>query len=328
MPRAIRKNLFWIIVIAVAAPFIFLGFAHDKFFPVVEGKIYRSAQLSGHRLQHIIAEKKIRAIINLRGKDEDGAWYQMESDIARQNNVKIFNIRLPAHDLPAYTRLNELFDTLCASPRPLLIHCWRGADRAGMASALALIIEGESSLEEAKKQFSWRYGVAPFLDSVGNLVFSEYETWLKNRKLAHSLPNLTRWIRQEYTDNAGNIIYYVDGTDYSEFGSDHIVVIPPDARLVNLKGWAVHAGNLSRVENLRVGVADGVFQKARYGVNRPDVAAYVGAPPSVSTDYVVGWTATFDADAFSPGCYPIRLAFERDGGAAVDIFTDFKLCFR
>ena len=40
-----------------------------------------------------------------------------------------------------------------------------------MASAIALILNYDPSLETIEKQFSWRFGVVPYSDSIG-VIFS------------------------------------------------------------------------------------------------------------------------------------------------------------
>ncbi len=55
----------------------------------------------------------------------------------------MLNIGFGSHELPQSNRLNQLVDALLTAPRPILLHCHRGADRTGMASAIALILNGD-----------------------------------------------------------------------------------------------------------------------------------------------------------------------------------------
>jgi hypothetical protein len=48
-------------------------------------------------------------------------------------------------------------------PKPMLIHCWGGADRTGLASALYLYGVKHQGSDQAAEQLSWRYGHLPYL---------------------------------------------------------------------------------------------------------------------------------------------------------------------
>ena len=72
----------FLIAVGIIMGIIFSYFyAFDNFHVVIEERIYRSAQLSENRLQKIIAKKKLKTIINLRGKNEEKKWYAIEKKI-------------------------------------------------------------------------------------------------------------------------------------------------------------------------------------------------------------------------------------------------------
>ncbi len=176
-------------------------FFSDRIDTVIEGRVYRSAQLSADGLQKIIREKGIRSIINLRGNYGEAEWYIKEREISERNNVRLYDIMLSAHDLPEYGKLMSILDILSRAERPILIHCKRGSDRTGMVSALVLVLEGDPPLSRIEEQFSWRHGVFPFYRSIGPLFFSKYEQWLKRAHIAHSKDNLIYWMKNEYHDS-------------------------------------------------------------------------------------------------------------------------------
>lgn len=203
--RLPKKSFFILISFSLVTFALYQLFFNERIDTVVEGKVYRSAQLSCDSLQKIIDEKGIRTIINLRGGSKDAGWYVRECEIAKKNNIRLYDISIPAHELPEYAKLISLVDALQISERPILIHCRRGADRTGMASALALAIEKDPPFSYIKKQFSWRYGVLPVYRSIGPYFFSKYEQWLNKTGKAHSRDTLLYWIRNEYVDNRGNL---------------------------------------------------------------------------------------------------------------------------
>ncbi|MCL9977362.1 tyrosine-protein phosphatase, partial [Klebsiella quasipneumoniae] len=58
---------------------------------------------------------------------------------------------------PHRDRILRLLGIWRSSPGPLLVHCKSGADRAGLASGLCLLVEGRTAAE-ALRQLSWRFG--------------------------------------------------------------------------------------------------------------------------------------------------------------------------
>ena len=210
------KKIFFIVA-GVMAVFIFLFlvsfYFSSQIYPVVDYKIYRSGQLSHQSLESAIREKGIKTIMNLRGEAKDSPWYNEEKKTAIQHKVKLYDIRLSPHDLPKYQSIIEILDVLVTSEKPLLIHCYKGSDRTGLVSALALVLEKDLPLDELKKQFSIRYGVLPFTKSIGPLLFSRYEAWIQKNKKTHSRNNLLYWLKQEYQDNYGNLVFMIDQID-------------------------------------------------------------------------------------------------------------------
>lgn len=119
------------------------------------GLVYRSAQLSPAHLQRLIAEKHLRAVINLRGHS-DAPWYVAESTVTAAAGVRHFDLSLSARMEPDSTRLDSLRMLLRTAPTPFLIHCEAGADRSGLASALYALDELGQTPEEADRQLTWR----------------------------------------------------------------------------------------------------------------------------------------------------------------------------
>ncbi len=58
---------------------------------------------------------------------------------------------------PSREQILALTEALRTAPEPILIHCKSGADRAGFAAALFLVLEG-ASVSHAVRQLSLRHG--------------------------------------------------------------------------------------------------------------------------------------------------------------------------
>lgn len=129
-----------------------------NFHPVVEGQFYRSAQLSGEALDRLIAEKGIRTIINLRGVNEGQPWYDEEVAVAEATGTTLINFSWSDRREPSDAEIAAYIAAVKESPKPILVHCKAGADRAGLASALYLAAIEKVAPEVAGAQLSFRYG--------------------------------------------------------------------------------------------------------------------------------------------------------------------------
>ncbi len=173
---------------------------------VIPNKIYRSAELPAVELAKIVKTHHLRTIINLRSMHPGSKWWEDEAHIAKRNDVALYNVSLPAHDLPTKEQLQVLTFIIKNAPRPLLIHCRQGADRSGMAAAIALILRNEPSLAIIGKQASWRY-LAFDSNSVGKLVLPYYQAWLKKQGAQKSSAKLfTAWLNQKKLFNLKNAV--------------------------------------------------------------------------------------------------------------------------
>jgi undecaprenyl-diphosphatase len=328
MKAPFRKKRPWILAAALLSAAGVLAYAllDDKIFAVVEGSVYRSAQLSGPKLEGVVDAKGIQTIVNLRGGSEGRDWYRVERDVARSRSLAMVDIRLPSHALPDYLSLNQLLDVLLYSKRPILVHCWHGADRSGLAGALAMAVLENPPLEEIKKQFSWRYGVLPLAGSIGVRVFSQYEKWLRDTGRVHERDVLVDWIRSGYIDPQANLLFHIDEVNGRLFDKkDKALVLEGPPEKVVVKGWALDAKSFAPPAGLSLSL-DGVkFKPIDYRTRRPDVARFYGRDAAAFDGFTVGWTVVFDGREVGPGEHALHLRYAGKVGAAADIPTDFKL---
>lgn len=123
-------------------------------FGEVAKDVYRSNHPGHARLEHY-KNKGIKAVLNLRGAGVRAPYLFEEESCAALGLVLVsipLHARAPAN--PAH--LKTLFDTFDTLPRPFVMHCKSGADRAGLASALYLLDQG-APVSEARKELSLRY---------------------------------------------------------------------------------------------------------------------------------------------------------------------------
>ncbi len=130
----------------------------DNFHVIAPDQAYRSAQLDAESLRLVIDTYGIRTIVNLRGENEEAAWYRNEHAVAEAAGVAIVDIPMSAGELPSRETLLLLYDTFLTAEHPLLIHCQGGADRTGAAAAIwRMVVLGEPR-EVAQQELSLFYG--------------------------------------------------------------------------------------------------------------------------------------------------------------------------
>ena len=95
-------------------------------------------------------------MLNLRGATEYGS-YLLEREACRAAGIELVDFKLTSRKLPSREEILALDDVFARLPRPFLMHCKSGADRAGFAAALYLMLQQGLSAEEAQRQLSWRY---------------------------------------------------------------------------------------------------------------------------------------------------------------------------
>jgi protein tyrosine phosphatase (PTP) superfamily phosphohydrolase (DUF442 family) len=122
----------------------------------VSERMWRSNQPTAGQIASL-ADKGIKTIVNLRGV-RDCAAYLMEVEACRRHAITLVDYPIRSREPPskeAIRGLKQLFDTIAY---PALLHCKVGADRAGMMSALYLLVAEGRPVEEAQAQLSWRFG--------------------------------------------------------------------------------------------------------------------------------------------------------------------------
>jgi len=163
---SISKKTKWIFILLTAVLFLpasyFIYLAEQgNFHAITPGEAYRSAQLDSDELRHYIRKFKIKSIINLRGKRTRRSWYREELEICKQNGVRHYDLSIPADRSPSAEQLAALRHLFENAPRPLLLHCKAGADRAGLAAALWKVVVDRQPKAQARKQLSLRFGHFP-----------------------------------------------------------------------------------------------------------------------------------------------------------------------
>ena len=125
-----------------------------NFYQVVPG-VFRSNQPTHKRFERM-KEKGLRTVLNLRGA-AGAAHYLTEKESCAQLGLDLVNVNMLARHAPQGDELLKLIDAFRTIERPFVMHCKSGADRAGLASALYLLVIEGRPMAEARKMLSPKY---------------------------------------------------------------------------------------------------------------------------------------------------------------------------
>jgi len=179
-PKLIRC-LIWAIAIGMLvavgseAATILVG---RNFRTLIPGKVYRCAQPSTEDLKRVVARFGIRTVVNLRGCSAGFDWYEEESRATAELDIVQEDVSLSAGRLPAPHEMQRLVEVLDRAEYPILLHCRRGVDRTGLASAVVQLLQTDIPPSQARKQLSLRYGHVHLGRTVAMLnFFDQYDHW-------------------------------------------------------------------------------------------------------------------------------------------------------
>jgi len=163
--------------------------------PVIPGRLYRSNHPTPGHLAAAARRLGLRTLVNLRGHRKCGSDALSRETAARLGLMHI-DMAFESRGAPHRDRILRFADIYRNLEFPALMHCKSGADRAGLASGLAIMFEGGNAAE-ALKQLSWRFGHwSRARTGVLDAFFVRYAVQAEGR-----MPFLD-WVRTEYDEVA------------------------------------------------------------------------------------------------------------------------------
>lgn len=116
----------------------------------------RSAQPAPHHIRRF-ARDGVRTVVSLRGGREFGS-YPLEKEACAAAGIAFEELTLRSREAPSRETIEDVAALLDRIAYPAVFHCKSGADRAGLMSALYLLLREGATAVEAKRQLSLRYG--------------------------------------------------------------------------------------------------------------------------------------------------------------------------
>jgi len=162
-----------------------------NFHAVADG-VYRSNQPSAARLRSY-KSRGIRSILNLRGTSRY-SHYLFEDEACRTLGLDLVSINFSATQLPTRQRILELENLFKTLEKPFVLHCKSGADRAGFASALYLLLIDGTPIDEARRHLGLRY--LHFQSSEKGILDYCFEKYSKTNDITPV--SFRDWVMKEY----------------------------------------------------------------------------------------------------------------------------------
>lgn len=125
-----------------------------NFFPVADG-VYRSNQPTHARFVKL-KEMGIKSVLNLRGAG-GAAHYLVEEESCRELGLNLVSVTFHARYAAPAEDILKVIEAFRTIERPFVMHCKSGADRAGLAAAIYLMVIEGRPVTVARKMLSMKY---------------------------------------------------------------------------------------------------------------------------------------------------------------------------
>ncbi|MDR3505937.1 MAG: tyrosine-protein phosphatase [Acidocella sp.] len=166
-----------------------------NFAAVEPGVLYRSNHPTPGNLAAFTRKFGLKSLINLRGQAKNGSD-ALSRDTAQRLGLDFYDMAFESRGVPHRDRILRYADIIANMRGPALIHCKSGADRAGLAAGLFVLIRG-GTVEAALKQLSLRFGhIKQAKTGILDEFFRLYQRAGEGKK-----PFLD-WVREDYDENA------------------------------------------------------------------------------------------------------------------------------
>jgi len=122
----------------------------------IDEQTWRSAQPTPSQIARA-GRRGIKTIVNLRGERECGSYW-LETEACRRAGIDLVNFVARSREAPRKKDIHAARELFARIKYPMMMHCKSGADRAGIMSALYLILHKDLPVTVARQQLSLRYG--------------------------------------------------------------------------------------------------------------------------------------------------------------------------
>ena len=192
-----KSGRFWANVHFQLMDHAFIRIFWNNFHEISEG-VYRANQPSP---SHLKSYKKlgIKSVLSLRGRANQ-SYDLFEDEYCKKLGLNLVYTPISSGSAPMPEDLLKIIKVLRELPKPVVLHCKSGADRAGLVSALYLLAERKQTVSEAKKQLSFKYLHLDFTKTgILDYIFNVFSARLDVSKI-----DFVEWLRHEYNASVLN----------------------------------------------------------------------------------------------------------------------------
>ena len=123
----------------------------------IDAKVYRSAQPDAKGFQEL-QKRGIRNVLSFRDQHSD-------SNGARGTSLKLFRIQMESGEIRT-SQVVEALRIIKNADGPVLVHCWHGADRTGLISAMyRIVFQGWTKQDAVDELMHGGFGYHPIYKS-------------------------------------------------------------------------------------------------------------------------------------------------------------------
>ena len=177
--------------------------AWSNFATVAPGRLYRCNHPTPRRLARLTRRYGLKTLINLRGKANNGSD-ALTRDMAGRLGLDFIDMAVESRGAPHRDRILRLHEIYRSMRTPALMHCKSGADRAGLAAGLFVLLEGGTT-QAALAQLSLRYGhIRSARTGILDAFFLRYAREGEGRCFLD-------WVREEYDEDSLRRDFHANG---------------------------------------------------------------------------------------------------------------------
>lgn len=129
-------------------------------FQVIEQDMYRSGRPAVAQLEMLAESFNIRTILSLETYALDKKYEKQAKEAAEDIGIEVINVPISPVGHLDKAAVKKALEALKTLPRPILIHCYRGAERTGIVVAAYRISVGRWTYDQAIKEMD-SYGFNP-----------------------------------------------------------------------------------------------------------------------------------------------------------------------
>ena len=192
-----KSGRFWANIHFQLMDHAFLRIFWNNFYEISDG-VYRANQPSP---SHLKSYKRlgVRSVLSLRGRANQ-SYALFEEDYCKKLDLNLVYTPISSSSAPSAEDLINIIDVMRDLPKPFVLHCKSGADRAGLVSALYLLVEKKQAVDDAKKQLSFKYLHLDFTKTgILDYIFDVFSARLKIEEI-----DFIDWLKKEYNSDILN----------------------------------------------------------------------------------------------------------------------------